>query len=52
VEQGVTVGVPGEKRKDVNALVERGPQGPVNAVLQVQFAAPPDHVREQVAVEG
>ena len=26
-------------------------QGPVHAVLQVQLAAPPDYVREQVAVE-
>ena len=32
-------------------LVQGGPQGPVNAILQVQLTAPPHHVREQVAVE-
>jgi len=32
-------------------LVQGGPQGPVNAILQVQLTAPPDDVREQVAVE-
>jgi hypothetical protein len=32
-------------------LVQGGPQGPVNAILQVQLTAPPDYVREQVAVE-
>src|SRR5690349_19882910 len=31
--------------------MQGGPQRPVHAVLQVQLAAPPDDVREQVAVE-
>src|SRR6185437_8949773 len=33
------------------ALMQGGPQRAVNAVLQVQLTAPPDDVREQVAVE-
>ena len=33
------------------ALMQGGPQRAVNAVLQVQLAAPPDDLREQVAVE-
>src|ERR1700728_1554011 len=33
------------------SLVQGGPQRPVQAVLQVQLTPPPDHVREQVAVE-
>ncbi len=34
------------------ALVQGRPQRPVDAVFQVQLAAPADDVREQVAVEG
>ena len=34
------------------ALLQRGPQRPVQAVLQVQLAVPLHGVREQVAVEG
>jgi len=34
------------------ALVQGGPQRPVQAVFQVKVTVPPDHVREQVTVEG
>ena len=33
-------------------VLERGPQGPVHAVLQVELAVPGHRVREKVAVEG
>jgi hypothetical protein len=33
------------------ALVQRRPQGPVQAVFQVELAPPPDHMGEQVAIE-
>lgn len=34
------------------ALLQRGAQGAVQPVLQVERPAPGDHVREEVAVEG
>src|SRR5690606_14265445 len=37
---------------ELGTLLERGAQGPVQSVLQVQGAPPLHHVREQVSVEG
>ena len=33
-------------------LLQRGAQGPVQAIFEVELAAPADHMREQVAVES
>ena len=33
------------------ALLQRGPQGPVDAVLEIHLALPLDDMREQVAIE-
>src|SRR3954454_22253583 len=40
-----------DPRVQKEPLLQRRAQGAVQAVLQVQLAAPPHHVREQVAIE-